>query len=100
MTELTNHVVEHLVLTNECSGNCSIIDVQYRLDFRVEPSGPAFDLLVSVPIIIGTIPLQQYIPTFVAPPLVPVAADVPPSYDDAVQSPYSPSAPPPLDQFK
>jgi len=82
------------------AGNCSIIDVQYRLDFRVEPSGPAFDLLVSVPIIIGTIPLQQYIPTFVAPPLVPVAADVPPSYDDAVQSPYSPSAPPPLDQFK
>ena len=75
----------------------------------MEPSGPAFDLVVSVPIIIGTIPLQQYIPTFVAPPppvgvevppFVAPAADVPPSYHDAVQSPYSPSAPPPLDQFK
>merc|ERR550517_497039 len=65
------------------AGNCSIIDVQYRLDFRVEPSGPAFDLVVSVPIIIGTIPLQQYIPTFVAPPAVPAAVvDVPPSYND------------------
>ena len=80
------------------AGNCSIIDVQYRLDFIVEPSGPAFDLLVSVPIIIGTIPLEEYIPfdeyrkTFVAPPLVPKATDA--------QSPSSPIAPPPLDQFQ
>ena len=77
------------------AGNCSIIDVQYRLDFIVEPSGPAFDLLVSVPIIIGTIPLQEYITTFVAPPLVPEATG-----DDAVKSPSSPSAPPTLDQFQ
>ena len=82
------------------AGNCSIIDVQYRLDFIVEPSGPAFDLLVSVPIIIGTIPLQEYITTFLAPPLGPEATDVRPSYDDPVQSPSSPSAPLPLDQFQ
>merc|ERR1711971_1220350 len=49
-------------------GNCSIIDVQYRLEFHVDPCGWAFDLVVKIPIIIGTIPLQQYIPTFVAPP--------------------------------
>ena len=79
------------------AGGCSIIDVQYRLDLRVDiPS--AFDLKVSVPIIIGTIPLEEYIPTFVAPPLVPKATDVqPPSSDDAVQAPSSPSAPPSLD---
>ena len=79
------------------AGGCSIIDVQYRLDFRVDiPS--AFDLKVSVPIIIGTIPLEEYIPfdeyrkTFVAPPLVPKATDV--------QSPSSPIAQPSLDQFQ
>ena len=36
------------------AGSCSIIDVQYRLEFHVEPSGPAFDLVVGIPIIIGT----------------------------------------------
>ena len=34
-------------------GNCSIIDVQYRLEFHVDPSGWAFDLVVKIPIIIG-----------------------------------------------
>ena len=85
------------------AGGCSIIDVQYRLDLKVDiPS--AFDLKVSVPIIIGTIPLEEYIPfdeyrkTFVAPPLVPKATDVqPPSSDDAGQTPSSPNAPPSLD---
>ena len=90
------------MLTNESSGGCNIIDVQYRLDFRVEPSGPAFDLLVSVPIVIGTIPLKQYIPTFVAPS---VEANVPPlptydAPDDPEQSPFAPSAPPTFEQFK
>ena len=91
------------------AGGCSIIDVQYRLDFRVDiPS--AFDLKVSVPIIIGNIPLEEYIPfdeyrktfvaTFVPPPLVPEATDVPPPYDDPMQSPSSPIAPPPLEQFQ
>ena len=35
------------------AGACSIIDVQYKLVFHVEPSGPAFDLKVGIPIIIG-----------------------------------------------
>ena len=35
------------------AGACSIIDVQYRLEFHVEPKGPAFDLVVGIPIIIG-----------------------------------------------
>ena len=59
------------------AGSCSIMDVQYRystvhvqysLQFHVEPSGPAFDLVVKIPIIVGTIPLQQYIPTIAPPP--------------------------------
>ena len=37
------------------AGHCSIIDVQYRLEFHVDPSGIAFDLVVGIPIIIGTI---------------------------------------------
>ena len=68
----------------------------------MEPSGPAFDLIVSVPIVIGTIPLKQYIPTLLGPS---DGAYVPPlpTYDapDAQdQSPFAPSAPPTLDQFK
>ena len=41
-------------------GGCRIIDVSYRLEFRVDPSGLGFDLVVSIPITIGTIPLQTY----------------------------------------
>ena len=104
------------------AGSCSIIDVQYRLEFHVDPSGPAFDLVVGIPIIIGntcqllnvlqilfdgfsgTIPLQQYMPTFVAPPPLPYPAtapppasyDAPPGYDSAM----APSAPPPVEQFQ
>ena len=100
-------------------GNCSIIDVQYRLEFHVDPSGWAFDLVVKIPIIIGkthlkfsllfmrftgTIPLQQYMPTFVAPPPLPYPSsapssatyDPPPGYDSAT----APSAPPPVEQFQ
>ena len=101
------------------AGACSIIDVQYRLEFHVNPSGWAFDLVVKIPIIIGkthltfsllfmrftgTIPLQQYMPTFVAPPPLPypssapppAAYDPPPGYDSAT----APSAPPPVEQFQ
>merc|ERR1712008_310543 len=38
------------------------------LDFHVDPSGPAFDLVVSLPLTIGTIPLQEYMKTL-APPV-------------------------------
>ena len=48
------------------------------------PSGIAFDLVVKVPITIGTIPLQEYIGTL-APPIYPTG--------------FEPSAPPALDQF-
>ena len=41
------------------AGNCSIIDVQYSLEFHVEPSGPSFDLVVRIPVIVGTIPLTR-----------------------------------------
>ena len=34
----------------------------------MDPAGPAFDLVVKIPIIVGTIPLQQYIPTIAPPP--------------------------------
>ena len=47
------------------AGNCSIIDVQYSLELNVDPSGPAYDLVVRTPLIVGTIPLKQYIPTLV-----------------------------------
>ena len=50
------------------AGSCSIIDVQYSLEFHVDPAGFGFDLVVRIPIIVGTIPLQQYIPTFAPPP--------------------------------
>ena len=40
------------------AGHCSIIDLHYRLDLCVDPSGPSFDLLVSLPIILGTRPLS------------------------------------------
>ena len=67
------------------AGNCRIISVTYTLEFRVIPSGMSFDLVVSLPITIGTIPLQEYIGTL-----------APPVYEPG----FAPSAPPPaLDQF-
>ena len=41
-------------------GGCRIIDVSYRLEFLVDPSGIGFNLVVSIPITIGTIPLRSY----------------------------------------
>jgi len=85
------------------AGSCSIMDVQYTLDFHVDPSGPSFDLVVSIPIIIGTIPLREYMQTFVNPPAI---TDLPPAYGDVSfgtdtsmpNSPWVPSAPA-IDQF-
>jgi hypothetical protein len=53
------------------AGTCNIIDVQYKLDFHVDPSGMSFDLVVSLPLTIGTIPLQEYFPTLAPPPPYP-----------------------------
>jgi hypothetical protein len=67
------------------AGNCHIISVTYTLEFRVIPSGMSFDLVVSLPITIGTIPLQEYIGTL-----------APPVY----KAGFAPTAlPPALDQF-
>ena len=51
-------------------GISPIIRVNYTLDLHVDPSGPSSDLVVSLPLIIGTIPLQEYIKTL-APPVNP-----------------------------
>eukprot|EP00092_Neocalanus_flemingeri_P038523 GFUD01041941.1.p1 GENE.GFUD01041941.1~~GFUD01041941.1.p1 ORF type:complete len:441 (+),score=97.82 GFUD01041941.1:135-1457(+) len=62
------------------AGTCNIIDVQYKLDFHVDPSGMSFDLVVSLPITIGTIPLMEYIPTLAPPPPYPAKEGYPPAY--------------------
>jgi hypothetical protein len=40
-------------------GECRIIDISYHLEFRVVPSGIGWDLVVEIPIIIGTIPFRS-----------------------------------------
>ena len=42
------------------AGHCSIIDLQYRLDLQVNPAGRSAPLVVSLPIILGTRPLQLF----------------------------------------
>lgn len=76
------------------AGSCTIIDVQYSLEFHVDPSGPAFDLVVRIPVIVGTIPLLQYIPTFAPPPSYESG-----EFGGGFSVPSAPSAPA-LDQFK
>merc|ERR1712083_420112 len=66
------------------AGNCRIISVTYTLEFRVIPSGMSFDLVVKLPITIGTIPLQEYIGTLAPPP-----------YPGGIE----PSAPPAFEHF-
>lgn len=81
------------------AGNCTIMNVRYTLEFAVEPSGPAFDLKVSIPIVIGTIPLREYMDTFL-PPITasskPLFEDLPPDYNDINSTPSAPQ----IDQFK
>jgi len=48
---------------------CNIIKVEYELEFSVDPAGMHRDLLVTVPIVVGTIPLVSTIPTLAPPPL-------------------------------
>ena len=66
------------------AGNSRIISVNYTLDFHVDPSGPSFDLVVSLPLTIGTIPLQEYMKTL-APP-----AYQPPPYSTEQFGPSEP----------
>jgi len=75
------------------AGPCNIISVQYKLDFHVDPSGLSFDLVVSLPITVGTIPPTEYIPTL-APPLPhnPMST-FPPSPHYPPSAPHLPSSP-------
>jgi len=63
--------------------------VQYVLEFHVDPSGVGSDLVVTVPIMVGTIPLISTFPTFAPPPTwVAPAPSAPSPY-------FAPVAPPP-----
>ena len=45
-------------------GSCSIIQLQYSLEFRVHPAGVGFPLLVQLPVTVGTIPLREFMNQF------------------------------------
>ena len=40
-------------------GSCKILDLQYRLDLHVDPAGPSFDLVVNLPVMLGTLPTKH-----------------------------------------
>lgn len=75
---------------------CSIIDIRYILLLEVDPAGPAFDLEVPLEIIIGTIPLRTYVPTY-APQAYPQPVGAPPlgGAEGGTVSPSAPDLPPP-----
>merc|ERR1712059_63904 len=75
----------------ELGRGCFIISVQYFLDFHVDPTGIGFDLIVSIPITIGTIPLRQTF-QFLAPPPTNYVTSV--HTDPSLESPWQPTAPP------
>lgn len=62
-----------------------IIDIQYTLDFDVVPTGPSYNLNISVPVTVGTVPLVTALGYFQSPP--------PPPYSE------TPSALPPLHEY-
>ena len=49
-------------------GGCRIIDISYRLEFIVIPGGISSDLVVSLPIMIGNIPLRNSLPSILSTP--------------------------------
>ncbi|XP_062620948.1 arrestin domain-containing protein 3-like [Saccostrea cucullata] len=73
--------------------HCNIIDIRYYLKLIIDPSGPAFDLVVPIEIIIGTVPLhsavQQYHQTLssVRPSAPPEIAMPAPSYNESILGP-------------
>ncbi|XP_050735692.1 arrestin domain-containing protein 3-like isoform X5 [Eriocheir sinensis] len=74
---------------------CRIIDIDYEFQFEMEPSGCHTDLDFAVPVIIGSIPLQQYFSSF-APAVPPPAYPSPgaPGYPAAGAPGYpAPGAP-------
>lgn len=94
-------------------GCVAFVLIYISLQFEVEPSGCHTDLDFAVPIIIGSIPLQQYFssfapavlpPTYPTPAVLPGAPAYPPQPGYPGQAPpvpgypgqpaYNPSAPP------
>nr|XP_022329045.1 arrestin domain-containing protein 17-like [Crassostrea virginica]XP_022329046.1 arrestin domain-containing protein 17-like [Crassostrea virginica]XP_022329047.1 arrestin domain-containing protein 17-like [Crassostrea virginica] len=88
---------------------CSIIDINYVLELVLEPSGPAYDLHVPVPVIIGSVPLvsvfrqhqtQYGVPSIheAPPPAFPSTEAPPPAFPSTEAPPPafpSKEAPPP-----
>ncbi|XP_071114939.1 arrestin domain-containing protein 3-like [Haliotis cracherodii] len=44
---------------------CSIIDIKYIIELRVDPVGPAFDLSIPIEILIGTIPVRSAVQRYI-----------------------------------
>ncbi|XP_048257824.1 arrestin domain-containing protein 3-like [Haliotis rufescens] len=44
---------------------CSIIDIKYIIELRVDPVGPAFDLAIPIEILIGTIPVRSAVQKYI-----------------------------------
>ncbi|KAK6174918.1 hypothetical protein SNE40_013477 [Patella caerulea] len=55
---------------------CDIIDITYTVTLNVDPSGPAFDLVVPQEIIIGTIPLKSVAQLYGVPAPMPAPISV------------------------
>lgn len=75
-------------------GGCQIIEIEYYVEFCVEPSGLGFDLSVTMPILIGTIPLYNNFANFQLPTPA-VSNIVTDSNPSAPPLPLYPNIPPP-----
>jgi len=74
------------------AGHCSIIDLQYRLELHLNPAFPSLPLVVSLPIILGTRPLQDSRPPLDRDDLKPSCPSLPPSYTESLLLPTLSSA--------
>ena len=81
-------IVPPLPPTN-LGGNCGIIQVQYELLLRAEPAGVGFSLRVSVPVIIGAIPLKEFMNQFS--PAIPEQLEFNPAMPQLLE--FSPAVP-------
>jgi len=78
--------------------NCNNIQIEYRIEFRVDPSGIGFDLVLKAPIVIGSIPLISTFNNFRRPSASPsITPSAPPSSKkpSAPQFSQYPELPPP-----
>ncbi|XP_076465647.1 arrestin domain-containing protein 3-like [Babylonia areolata] len=74
---------------------CSIIDVKYTLELRVDPVGPAFELHVPVEVIVGTVPLHAVVQRYLAAHHIPPPSPQPPVYAQPPASSAAEARPPP-----